>query len=105
MTAWIDPDEAPRPLVVIAEKYHAYHGEWHHHRRAQLVHASQGVINVQTKEGRWVVPPQRAVWILPHMVHQVSSRQGFLLHTLYAEPNILPLPKQCRVVIVDPFMN
>lgn len=105
MTSWINPDEAPRPLMVIAEKYSAYQGEWHSHRRAQLVHASQGVINVQTQGGRWVVPPQRAVWILPNIWHQVSSRQSFLLHTLYAEPHALPLPDQCGVVTVDPFMN
>ncbi|HPI63353.1 MAG TPA: AraC family ligand binding domain-containing protein, partial [Alphaproteobacteria bacterium] len=79
MTSLINPDEAPRALVVVAEKYSAYQGEWHSHRRAQLVHASQGVIHVQTTEGRWVVPPQRAVWILPDVLHQVSSRQGFWL--------------------------
>ena len=105
MTSWINPDEAPRALVVVAEKYSAYQGDWHSHRRAQLVHASQGVIHVQTTEGRWVVPPQRAVWILPDVLHQVSSRQGFWLHTLYAEPAALPLPDQCGVVTVDSLIN
>jgi hypothetical protein len=48
-----------------------------------------------------VVPPQRAVWILPGIAHQVSSRKAFWLRTLYVEPGAAPLPDECCVVGVD----
>lgn len=97
----INPDEALRPVFVLAERYEPLEGPWHAHRRAQLIHASEGVLTVRTKEGLWVVPPQRAVWVLPGVAHQISSRRRFWLRTLYAEPGAVPLPPRCCVVAVD----
>lgn len=97
----LNPDEAPRSVFVLAERYEPMEGPWHSHRRAQLIHASEGVLTVRTREGLWVVPPQRAVWVLPGVAHQISSRRGFWLRTLYAEPGALPLPPRCCVVAVD----
>ena len=56
---------------------------------------------MQTSEGRWVVPPQRAVWVLPGISHRVSSKTSFWLRTLYVEPQLTPLPSTCCVVGVD----
>ncbi len=105
MSVSINPDDAPRPLVVIAEKYQSLQGPWHSHRRAQLVYASQGIITVSISSGRWVVPPQRAVWILPNTLHTVSSSQPFWLHTLYAEQDSIILPTDCGVVSVSPLVQ
>ena len=52
-----------------------------------------------------MVPPLRAVWILPGVTHQVSSRKAFWLRTLYAEPGAAPLPDACCVVGVDRLVN
>jgi AraC-like DNA-binding protein len=97
----VDPDAAGRPVFVLAEHYDAGLGPWHAHRRAQLIHASEGVLTVRTDSGLWVVPPQRAVWVLPGVRHQVGSGKAFRLRTLYAEPKAVALPDQCRVVAVD----
>ena len=35
----------------------------HFHDRDQLVYASRGVMTVRSRDGTWVVPPHRAVWI------------------------------------------
>lgn len=35
----------------------------HFHDRDQLAYASRGVITVGTRNGTWVVPPHRGVWI------------------------------------------
>lgn len=100
-TPLIDPDRARREMFVLAERYDRGEGPWHTHRRAQLIHASEGVLTVRTARGRWVVPPQRAVWVLPGVAHQVSSRRRFWLRTLYVAPGVLPLPEECCVVAVD----
>lgn len=94
-------DQAKRPVYVYAEHCEANPGYRHAHRRAQLIHASEGVLTVRTEYGMWVVPPQRAVWVLPGVEHQVSSRKNFHLCTLYAEPEAVQLPQECCVVAVD----
>ena len=35
----------------------------HMHREAQLVYAAKGTMQVTTPKGRWLVPPDRAVWV------------------------------------------
>jgi AraC-like DNA-binding protein len=101
VTSRIDPDAAPRPVFVLADRYAAGEGPRHTHRRAQLIHPGAGVITVRTDAGVWVVPPHRAVWVLPGVAHQVSSRRAFELRTLYAEPLAVGLPARCCVVAVD----
>ena len=43
----------------------------HSHPWAQLSYASQGVLEVQTAAGRFIAPPQRAVWVPAGMPHRV----------------------------------
>jgi hypothetical protein len=56
----LDPDSAPREAFVLEGRYDATKGAWHQHRRAQLVHAAEGVLVISTEEGKWVAPPARA---------------------------------------------
>lgn len=37
----------------------------HRHSQGQLLFAIKGVMLVETGNKRWVIPPQRALWILP----------------------------------------
>ncbi len=96
-----DPDAAVSNVFVLDALHRASKGSFHSHRRAQLVHAAEGVLVITTAMGRWVAPPQRAVWVPPGVPHAVSSRRPFRLLTLYADPGLLPFPEQCRVVQVD----
>jgi AraC-like DNA-binding protein len=92
-------------MFVLEERYAAGSGRWHMHRRAQLLHPGEGVLVVESNAGRWVVPPQRAVWILPGVMHRVSSNRPYGLRTLYAEASALCLPGACSVVSVDPMAS
>ncbi|WP_234893611.1 AraC family transcriptional regulator [Agrobacterium vitis] len=44
----------------------------HSHGEAQLTFAASGMVQVHTDEGRWLVPPQLAVWIPAGVVHRVD---------------------------------
>ncbi len=102
----IDPDTAERPVFVLSERYAAFNGPWHAHRRSQLVYASDGMLTTRTATGLWVVPPQRAIWIPANERHQGSAARGFHLKTLYADPrSVARLPKVCCVVAVDPLLE
>ncbi|MEZ8773514.1 AraC family transcriptional regulator [Vibrio tasmaniensis] len=44
---------------------------WHSHHRGQLLCIDEGLIQVKTEEGTWVLPPHRAGWIPPGAMHSV----------------------------------
>lgn len=52
----------------------------HHHVEGQLLFATRGVMLVQTESDRWVIPPQRALWLPPLHIH--SYHAGLLFHGL-----------------------
>jgi mannose-6-phosphate isomerase-like protein (cupin superfamily) len=41
--------------------------DWH-----QLIYAGEGVMWVQTSQGEWVVPPNRAVWVPAGVEHSID---------------------------------
>lgn len=44
----------------------------HAHSAAQLTFAASGIIQAHTPDGRWLVPPQLAVWIPEGIAHHVE---------------------------------
>lgn len=101
LTDLVDPDETVRPVFVLADRHERLTSPWHAHRRAQFVHVSAGVLTVATRAGRYVVPPQRGVWIAPGIEHRIQSPTPFWLTTFYVEPELLPDADRTRVVAVD----
>src|ERR1700716_837072 len=55
----------------------------HMHREAQLVYAARGTMQVTTPKGRWLVPPDRAVWVPARLEHAIDVLAGFDMRTLY----------------------
>jgi AraC-like DNA-binding protein len=100
-TRWIDPDKAERDVFVLGDRHQSLETPWHSHERAQLIHVSEGVLTVRTKDGRWMVPPQRAVWVLPGTSHKIASKKSFWLTTLYAKLGSNSIPKTSTVVSID----
>ncbi|MES2951767.1 MAG: helix-turn-helix transcriptional regulator [Pseudomonadota bacterium] len=101
----IDPDTAACPVFALSEQYPAFEGSWHVHRRAQFIYASEGLLTVRTALALWVVPPRRAVWIVPGEMHKISAPKPFSLRTLYLESGFAPLPSRCCVVSVDHLLD
>lgn len=57
--------------------------EPHAHREAQLVFATQGTMQVTTPKGRWLVPPDRAVWVPARLPHAIDVLADIEMRTLY----------------------
>lgn len=99
-------DALERPIVAIGNDYP--HGQLlpaHTHRRAQLLYGATGVMHVTTRDGNWVVPPQRAVWIPAGVTHQVRML-GVSTRSAYIEPGVLRARGQaCEVIEVSPLLR
>jgi AraC-like DNA-binding protein len=80
--------------------------EEHTHDWAQLVYASQGVMSVETEDGTWVVPSDRAVWIPAGIRHSIAMSGRVSMRTLYVLPRLIgALPRRCCVVAVSPLLR
>ncbi|HEX3860163.1 MAG TPA: helix-turn-helix transcriptional regulator [Stellaceae bacterium] len=83
----------------------------HVHREAQLLFAASGVMQVTTPKGRWLVPPQRAVWLPARLEHAVDALSDIEMRSLYIEPGWLAAhpkaPQLARefVVAVRPLLR
>lgn len=61
----------------------------HYHIEGQLLFATRGVMLVETEEKRWVIPPQRALWLPPLQEHSYSLLSHTELRTLYFSRNLI----------------
>ena len=78
----------------------------HFHDTDQLVFASNGVMTIQTEQGLWVVPPQRAVWIPSHTVHSITMSGAVSMRTLYFAPRyVRQLPRSCCVLNINALLK
>src|SRR5215470_19037977 len=55
----------------------------HMHREAQLIYAVRGTMQVTTPGGRWLVPPDRAVWVPARFEHAIDVLADIEMRTLY----------------------
>ncbi|MGR4010450.1 AraC family transcriptional regulator [Leucobacter sp. 1207-22] len=79
--------------------------DWHEHRRAQLLYAATGTMLVETADGAWTVPGERAVLIPPRTPHRVRMLD-VQTNSLYIEPEAVPWwPERCRAVELTPLLR
>lgn len=78
----------------------------HAHPWAQLAFPLRGAMQVAAAGTSWIVPLFRAVWIPPHIVHEVVMLGQVELRTLYIHADAAPLPLDaCVVVELSPLLR
>ncbi len=100
----------PRPVSMIVVEHDPEPSAivpLHSHPRAQLAYAIKGMFTLHTKEGAWLVPPNRAVWVPGGVEHEMHARgQAVSNRSLYIQPDASPdLPTECCVIEVSPLMR
>lgn len=99
-------DAVARPLLAIGTDYPAgtlLHS--HTHRRAQMLYGMTGLMEVETDDGAWVIPPYSGVWIPAEKRHQVRM-QGVSTRSLYIAPEAAPRPgTHCEVLVITPLLH
>lgn len=96
-----------RPVSALVADYPngASTGE-HSHSRAQLLFAIEGVMIVRSAAGYWVVPPSRAVWLVPGVSHEVRMCGDVKMRTIFVAPWAAPhLPQASSVLAVSPLLR
>lgn len=102
-----DYQDVARPIAVLARDIPGHHTtRWHSHRRGQLVFATSGVMIVRTRQGAWVIPPQRAVWVPAGIEHETETIGLVAMRTVYIEaPKARHLSPHCCAVNVSPLLR
>jgi len=102
-------EDIPRDVLATGNDYRPHQVlPPHAHRRGQLLYAATGVVTTITAEGSWVVPPQRALWIPPEVVHEVRMDGQVSTRSLYVTREAAEaagLPARCRVIGVSPLLH
>jgi AraC-like DNA-binding protein len=97
----------PSPLLGLSEDHENGHFIVpHRHDSAQLIHAARGVMTVETEDGLWVVPPERAVWVPAFTTHSIRMTGTVEFRTIYLDPSVAPIAGDaCCVVQVSELLH
>jgi len=80
-------DDAPRQVAVLARTLEPGHIiPLHMHLRGQILHATTGIMRVETADTAWILPPARALWMPPQWPHSVTTRSHVEMRTVYIAP-------------------
>lgn len=103
--AWLE--QAKGSIVALPSEYpDGCHVPDHDHSRSQLLHALTGVVLVKTRQGRWMVPPDHAMWIPAGIRHSVEMLGHVSMRSVYVAPDAIDgLPARLRVVGVTDLMR
>jgi AraC-like DNA-binding protein len=100
-------DNLPRAIAVMESMWPTGSSTgWHTHPRGQLLYATDGVMVVHSDVGSWVVPPNRALWMVAGLRHSVTMSGDVLMRTAYIdESKIASLPQDSCVINVSPLLR
>lgn len=79
----------------------------HRHERGQIVYAVSGVMEMSAGSDLWIIPPQRALWMPPHLVHSLRAMGTVELRTVFVHPEKIPttFPAQPTVVSISALLR
>ncbi|MCK9915215.1 helix-turn-helix transcriptional regulator [Microbacteriaceae bacterium K1510] len=78
----------------------------HAHPRGQLLYAIEGVMIVRSEVGSWVVPPNRALWIVAGLEHEVRMAGQVKIRTVFIDARrIGNLPAKSSVIDVSALLR
>lgn len=102
----VDIDAVSATVFGLAEQLSPGSSPWHAHAKHQLLYAIRGTLHLETAEGQWLLPPQRAAWIRAGVRHRVRPLTAAALRTVYAAPSLMrDCPDSLKVFGVPPVLR
>jgi AraC-like DNA-binding protein len=78
---------------------------WHSHPYHQIEYALDGTAEVETPDGRYLLPPQQAIWIPAELPHFTTLRRLRSV-AVFFEPAMIPVPAaKARVLAAAPVVR
>lgn len=71
-----------------------------HAQFGQIMSIARGAVTVQTEQGCWVLPPQRALWIPAGVRHAFSHARPVSLRTVYVRRGSPGMPRWQRCTVI-----
>ena len=102
-----DYQRVPRVVTAMArDEKHGVTVKPHSHERAQLLYATAGLMRVTTDLGVWILPPRRALFIPPGVMHFWASMSKVTMRTVYIEAAAAAqYGNTCRLIEVSPLLR
>ena len=99
-------EHTDRDVVALQSSYPAGHIVARHaHWRVQLLYATEGILQLETGQGSWIVPPGFALWIPAGVDHELRTTRA-ITRSLYFRPACLwPAPGDCQVIEVTALLR
>ncbi|VTU24632.1 AraC family transcriptional regulator [Variovorax sp. PBL-E5] len=79
--------------------------ELHTHPWPQLTFSTRGVIRLSTRDGSYIVPPSRALWVPADVPHSISLIEDAELRTVYLHSWLGPAWEKCEVLEISPLLR
>lgn len=107
VTRHLDYHATARPMAAMEIDYPSGASTGlHAHPRGQLLYAIEGVMIVRSAAGTWVVPPNRAVWLVAGLTHEVRMCGAVKIRTVFvAADAAASLPQTSCVFAVSPLLR
>jgi AraC-like DNA-binding protein/quercetin dioxygenase-like cupin family protein len=107
ITRHLDYHTTARPMAAMEIDYPSGASTGPHtHPRGQLLYAIEGVMIVRSASGAWVVPPNRAVWLIAGLDHEVRMSGDVKIRTVFVDQQAAPhLPQVSCVIAVSPLLR
>jgi AraC-like DNA-binding protein len=98
--------DATRPILSFEWQADGPHrAAAHRHPRAHIIHPASGALWAMSPEGTWLVPAGQALWIPPHIHHEVYSHGPVTARMIFVDPAFADrLPSRCGTVSVSPLL-
>lgn len=98
---------ARRPVRMVARNLAASETlAAHRHGWGQVTYALEGVIRVTVADSSWIVPPLRAIWIPPDVIHEVITLEMAKLRAIYVHAGAAPFTgDECQVIDVSALLR
>ena len=79
---------------------------WHHHDLHQIEYAVRGVVEVETADGRYLLPPQQAAWIPAGLEHETTINTAVRTISVFFERRLVAgAGDRARILAVDPLLR
>jgi AraC-like DNA-binding protein len=110
-------DQPGRPVIELRRGGRApagsylYEGDglitgWHSHEVHQIEYALQGVVEVETDAGHYLLPPQQAAWIPAGLEHQAVMNPDVKTVAVMFDAQMIPgSGNRARIIAVSPLIR